>query len=45
MFDIIPTHAMLEEFVIRMDRAGFTGEEIRGILGENVLRVIEAVIG
>jgi membrane dipeptidase len=44
-FDIIPSHAMLGEFVTRMAGAGFTEDEIRGILGDNALRVIETVIG
>ncbi|MDR1177501.1 MAG: dipeptidase, partial [Spirochaetaceae bacterium] len=34
-FDIIPSHAMLGEFVTRMGAAGFTEDEIRGILGAN----------
>lgn len=45
LFDIIPCYAQLVDLVAALLQADFTAEEIRGILGGNFLRVIEAVIG
>jgi membrane dipeptidase len=45
MFDIIPCYAQLVDLVAALIQADFTEEEIRGILGGNLLRVIESVIG
>ena len=45
VFDIIPSHAMMDEFVERLLENDFSEEDVRMILGKNVLRVIEKSIG
>jgi len=45
MFDIIPYYAQLTDLVEALLQADFTEEEIRGVLGGNFLRMIEAAIG
>lgn len=45
LFDIIPCYAQLPDLVAGLIEADFTAEEIRGVLGGNLLRVIETVIG
>lgn len=45
VFDIIPTHDMLGQFVEKLLENNFSEEDIKMILGENVLRVIEKSIG
>ncbi len=44
-FDVVPSHAMLPQFVEALLAGGFTQREVKGILGANALRVIEQVIG
>ncbi|MGN1033470.1 MAG: dipeptidase [Intestinibacter sp.] len=45
VFDIIPSHAMLGEFIDKLLENNFSEEDIQMILGKNVLRVIEKSIG
>ena len=45
MFDVIPSHAMLEQFTEALIQRGLSEETIEGILGKNVLRLLERVIG
>lgn len=44
-FDVIKTHEELPQFVDKMMEAGFTEEEIKGFLGENVMRLLSCTIG
>lgn len=43
--DIIPSHEMLGEFVEKLLENNFSEDDIKMILGQNVLRVIEKSIG
>ena len=45
VFDVIPSHAQMPLFVQHLFDKGFPESDVRGILGENVLRVIEKTIG
>lgn len=44
IFDVIPTHEKMPEFVDMLIRKGFSEEEIRGILGENILDLLRRTI-
>lgn len=43
--DIIPSHSMLGTFAGRLADAGFSRDELLGILGGNFLRAVEKAIG
>lgn len=45
VFDVIPTHGSMPEFVEMLIRRGFSEQEIFGILGGNVMRLLEETIG
>ena len=44
LFDIIPSHEMLPDFAEMMLDCGLTEDEIRGVFGENLLRVLQETI-
>ena len=44
LFDIIPSHAMLPDFAEEMLGRGLTEDEIKGVFGENLLRVLRETI-
>ncbi len=43
--DVIPSHAMLPEFVEILMKKGFSDDEIAALLGNNVMRVFKETIG
>ena len=44
-FDVIKTHEGLPAFVDKLIEAGFTEAEIKGFLGENLMRLLKSTIG
>ena len=44
LFDILPSHAMLPDFAEELLGRGLQEDEIRGVFGENLLRVLQKTI-
>ena len=44
-FDVIKTHEELPLFVEKLMETGFTESEIKGILGDNLMRLLASTIG